>query len=240
MVYDVYRDFGFENAIDVKLSTRPDERIGSDEIWDKSEQGLADALIASGLEYEIQEGEGAFYGPKIEFTLYDCLNRAWQCGTIQLDFSMPGRLGAKYVDEHGERQTPVMIHRAVLGSLERFIGILIEHYAGAMPAWLAPQQVAILNITDKQSEYCKEIEESLKKHDIRASADLRNEKIGFKIREHTLHKVPYLIVVGDKEVESNTVAVRTRKGDDLGTMTLDAFKELLAKDVARRGRVETE
>jgi threonyl-tRNA synthetase len=240
MVYDVYRDFGFENAIDVKLSTRPDERIGSDEIWDKSEQGLADALMASGLEYEIQEGEGAFYGPKIEFTLYDCLNRAWQCGTIQLDFSMPGRLGAKYVDEHGERQTPVMIHRAVLGSLERFIGILIEHYAGAMPAWLAPQQVAILNITDKQSEYCREIEESLKKHDIRASADLRNEKIGFKIREHTLHKVPYLIVVGDKEVESNTVAVRTRKGDDLGTMSLDAFTDILAQDVARRGRVETE
>jgi len=240
MVYDVYRDFGFENSIDVKLSTRPEQRIGSDETWDKAEQGLADALAANGLEYEIQEGEGAFYGPKIEFTLYDCLNRAWQCGTIQLDFSMPGRLGAQYVDEHGERQTPVMIHRAILGSLERFIGILIEHYAGAMPAWLSPQQVAIMNITDNQAEYCQKMAETLKSSGIRAQADLRNEKIGFKIREHTLHKIPYLLVAGDKEVEAGTVAVRTRKGDDLGVMTLEEFKELLNNDISRRGREETE
>jgi threonyl-tRNA synthetase len=239
LTLDVYKDFGFEN-IEMKLSTRPEGRIGEDSQWDMAEAALEDALNDAGLDWELQPGEGAFYGPKIEFSLRDCLNRVWQCGTIQLDFMLPERLGAQYVDEDNERKTPVMLHRAILGSFERFIGILIEHYAGAFPVWLAPKQVAILNITDKQSEYCKEIEESLKKHDIRASADLRNEKIGFKIREHTLHKVPYLIVVGDKEVESNTVAVRTRKGDDLGTMTLDAFKELLAKDVARRGRVETE
>ena len=207
---------------------------------DAAEAALEDALNDAGLDWELQPGEGAFYGPKIEFSLRDCLNRVWQCGTIQLDFMLPERLGAQYVDEDNERKTPVMLHRAILGSFERFIGILIEHYAGAFPAWLAPKQVAILNITDNQGEYCTKIEESLKIDGIRASADLRNEKIGFKIREHTLHKVPYLIVVGDKEIESNTVAVRTRKGDDLGTMSLDAFKELLAKDVARRGRVETE
>ncbi len=240
MVYDVYRDFGFEDSIDVKLSTRPEQRIGSDEIWDKAEQGLADALKANDLEYEIQEGEGAFYGPKIEFTLYDCLQRAWQCGTIQLDFSMPGRLGAQYIDEHGDRQTPVMIHRAILGSLERFIGILTEHYAGAFPAWLAPTQVVIANITDKHADYVRKVEESLKNKGIRVEADLRNEKIGFKIREHTIQKVPYLLVVGGKEVENQTVAVRARSGEDLGSMSLEAFEQRLAEDVARRGRVVSE
>ena len=240
MVYDVYRDFGFEDSIVVKLSTRPEQRIGSDEIWDKAEAGLSDALKANDLDFEIQEGEGAFYGPKIEFTLFDCLHRAWQCGTIQLDFSMPGRLGAQYVDEHGERQTPVMIHRAILGSLERFIGILIEHYAGAMPPWLSPQQVSILNITDSQAEYCQQIEKTLKTKGFRANADLRNEKIGFKIREHTLHKIPYQLVVGDKEVETNTVAVRTRKGEDLGVMTLEQFEEILESAIAQRGRFEME
>ena len=240
MVYDVYRDFGFDDSIVVKLSTRPEQRIGSDDIWDKAEAGLADALRANDLEFEIQEGEGAFYGPKIEFTLFDCLHRAWQCGTIQLDFSMPGRLGAQYVDEHGERQTPVMIHRAILGSLERFIGILIEHYAGAMPPWLSPQQVSILNITDSQADYCRNVEKTLKTKGFRAKADLRNEKIGFKIREHTLHKIPYQLVVGDKEVETNTVAVRTRKGEDLGVMTLDKFEEILESAIAQRGRFEME
>ena len=239
LTLDVYKDFGFDN-IEMKLSTRPEGRIGDDSQWDAAEAALEDALNDAGLDWELQPGEGAFYGPKIEFSLRDCLNRVWQCGTIQLDFMLPGRLGAQYVDEDGERKTPVMLHRAILGSFERFVGILIEHYAGAMPPWLAPQQVSVLNITDNQAEYCQKLEESLKSDGFRANADLRNEKIGFKIREHTLHKVPYLIVVGDKEVEANTVAVRTRKGDDLGTMSLEAFKELLANDIARRGRVETE
>ncbi len=239
MVYDVYRDFGFEDAIDVKLSTRPDQRIGSDAIWDKAEQGLADALKANDLDYEIQEGEGAFYGPKIEFTLYDCLDRAWQCGTIQLDFSMPGRLGAQYVDENGDRQTPVMIHRAILGSLERFIGILTEHYAGAFPTWLAPTQAVVANITDNQAEYAAKLEDSLKNRGFRVVADLRNEKIGFKIREHTISKVPYVLVVGDKEMETQTVAVRTRKGKDLGILTWDELEQLLGEDVAQRGRVRS-
>jgi len=236
MVFDVYKDFGFDENLVVKLSTRPEQRIGSDEIWDKAEQGLADALKANDLEYEIQEGEGAFYGPKIEFTLFDCLDRAWQCGTIQLDFSMPGRLGAQYVDENGDRQTPVMIHRAILGSLERFIGILIEHYAGALPAWLAPTQAVLLNITDNQAEYIQKVEQSLANQGIRVQSDLRNEKIGFKIREHTLQKVPYLLVAGDKEVASDAVAVRTRTGEDLGSMSIDAFVELLKKDVDSLGQ----
>jgi threonyl-tRNA synthetase len=236
MVYDVYKDFGFDKSLVVKLSTRPEQRIGSDEVWDKSEAALADALKANDIEYDIQEGEGAFYGPKIEFTLFDCLDRAWQCGTIQLDFSMPGRLGAQYVDENGDRQVPVMIHRAILGSLERFIGILIEHYAGHFPAWLAPTQAVLLNITDNQAEYIHKIEKILLKDGIRVNSDLRNEKIGFKIREHTLQKVPYLLVAGDKEVESETVAVRTRSGEDLGTMSIEAFITLLKDDVSSRGQ----
>jgi len=236
MVFDVYKDFGFDENLVVKLSTRPEQRIGADEIWDKAEQGLADALKANELEYEIQEGEGAFYGPKIEFTLFDCLDRAWQCGTIQLDFSMPGRLGAQYVDEHGDRQTPVMIHRAILGSLERFIGILIEHYAGNLPIWLAPVQVMIMNITDRQSEYVQNLVQNLTEKGFRVNADLRNEKIGFKIREHTLQKVPYQIVVGDKEMENGEVAVRALNGEDLGVMSVEAFENLLNEKIAERGR----
>ncbi|EAT13795.1 threonine--tRNA ligase [Bermanella marisrubri] len=236
MVFDVYKDFGFDQNLSVKLSTRPEKRIGSDEIWDKAEKGLADALKANELDYEIQEGEGAFYGPKIEFTLFDCLDRAWQCGTIQLDFSMPGRLGAQYVDENGDRQTPVMIHRAILGSLERFIGILIEHYAGALPTWLAPTQAMIMNITDNQADYVKKVQQTLAKQGFRVDSDLRNEKIGFKIREHTLQKVPYLLVTGDKEVASDAVAVRTRSGEDLGTMSLEDFAKLLESENQNRGQ----
>jgi threonyl-tRNA synthetase len=236
MVFDVYKDFGFDDNLVVKLSTRPEQRIGSDEIWDKAEQGLSDALKANDLEFEIQEGEGAFYGPKIEFTLFDCLDRAWQCGTIQLDFSMPGRLGAQYVDENGDRQTPVMIHRAILGSLERFIGILIEHYAGNLPIWLAPTQVVVMNITDRQSEYVTNLVEKLTFMGFRVNADLRNEKIGFKIREHTLQKVPYQIVIGDKEMENGEVAVRALNGEDLGVMAIDAFVGLLNEKIAERGR----
>lgn len=237
MLHEVYSDFGFtsENML-YKLSTRPEQRVGSDEIWDKAERALAEALDAKGLPWEELPGEGAFYGPKIEFSLKDCIGRVWQCGTMQVDFSMPGRLGAEYVDENGERQTPVMLHRATLGSFERFIGILIEHFEGAMPTWLAPKQVAILNITDRQAGYASELETLLTENCYRVKADLRNEKIGFKIREHTLNKVPYLIVIGDKEMENKTVAVRTRTGEDLGTMPVEAFVELLAADVNKRGR----
>ena len=222
MVFDTYKTFGFEN-VSIKLSTRPEQRVGSDEIWDKAEKALADALEANELEYDLQPGEGAFYGPKIEFTLHDCLGRAWQCGTVQVDFSMPGRLGATYVGEDNERKTPVMIHRAILGSLERFIGILIEEYAGLLPTWLAPKQVVIMNITDSQAEYVKNVEEKLKQSGIRVISDLRNEKIGFKIREHTLKRIPFMLVVGEKEKESAQVAVRTRKGDDMGSMPIDDF-----------------
>jgi len=231
----VYRDFGFEDVI-IKLSTRPEKRVGSDEVWDKAEAALATALNAKGLEWELQPGEGAFYGPKIEFSLRDCLERVWQCGTIQVDFNMPGRLDAQYVAEDGSRQTPVMLHRAILGSLERFIGILIEHYAGAFPLWLAPNQVVVMGITDNQADYVREVAEKLQKQGIRAIADLRNEKVGFKIREHTLQKVPYLLIAGDREVENSTVAVRTRGGEDLGGMTLEAFVDKLAGEIASRGR----
>lgn len=233
MVFDTYKTFGFDD-IDVKLSTRPEQRVGSDDIWDKSEKALEDALLANGLKFELQPGEGAFYGPKIEFTLYDCLGRAWQCGTIQLDFSMPGRLGASYVGEDNERHTPVMIHRAILGSLERFIGILTEEYAGWFPTWLAPQQVVVMNITDKQSDFVHDVVNKLKKSGVRAISDLRNEKIGFKIREHTLKRVPYLLVVGDKEVEANEVAVRTRKGDDLGKMQVEEFINHVNEEITAR------
>jgi threonyl-tRNA synthetase len=230
MVYSTYAAFGFTN-IAVKLSTRPEKRVGTDEDWDKSERELAQALKANGIEFEYLPGEGAFYGPKIEFTLYDCLERAWQCGTVQLDFSMPGRLGSTYVAEDGERKTPVMIHRAILGSLERFIGILTEEFAGAYPLWLSPTQVVVANITDSQSEYVESVVAELKAADIRVKSDLRNEKIGFKIREHTLRKVPYFIVVGEKEKESGLVAVRTRKGVDLGTMPVADLVELLQEEI---------
>ena len=233
MVFDTYEAFGFDK-IDIKLSTRPENRIGSDLIWDKSEKALEEALNANNIEFELQPGEGAFYGPKIEFTLYDCLDRAWQCGTIQLDFSMPERLGATYIDEKNERNTPVMIHRAILGSLERFIGILIEQYAGILPAWLAPKQVVVMNITDKQSEYVKVLEKTLLNSGIRVLSDLRNEKVGFKIREHTLKRIPYLLVIGDKEVESEKVSVRSRAGDDLGSMTITDFISYFTKQVASK------
>jgi threonyl-tRNA synthetase len=236
LLFDVYKDFGFEDVI-IRLSTRPEERVGSDEVWDKAEEALADALVAKGLEYELLPGEGAFYGPKIEFSLKDCLGRVWQCGTIQVDFSMPGRLDAQYVAEDGSRQVPVMLHRAILGSFERFIGILIEHYEGAFPTWLAPQQAVVMNITDTQAEYVQNVADSLKNKGFRVENDLRNEKIGFKIREHTIQKVPYLLVIGDREVETQTVAVRSRGGEDLGIMRVAEFAELLTQDVNRRGRV---
>ena len=231
----VYHDFGFDEMI-IKLSTRPEKRVGSDQIWDKSETALALALDAASLDWEYQPGEGAFYGPKIEFSLKDCLGRVWQCGTMQVDFSTPGRLDAQFVAEDGSRQAPVMLHRAMLGSFERFIGILIEHYAGEFPAWLAPTQAVVLNITDSQSAYVNDVVNSLKEKGFRVDSDLRNEKIGFKIREHTIQKVPYLLVVGDREVENGKVAVRARNGDDLGSMSIDEFSGLLTKSTEKKGR----
>jgi threonyl-tRNA synthetase len=235
LLFEVYRDFGFEDVI-IKLSTRPEKRVGEDHLWDKAEKALEDALNHKKLDWELQLGEGAFYGPKIEFSLKDCLERVWQLGTIQLDFSMPDRLGATYVAEDGSKQIPVMLHRAILGSLERFIGILIEHYAGVLPVWLAPVQAVILNITDKQADFARQVEETLKNKGLRVKSDLRNEKIGFKIREHTLQRVPYLLVIGDREVESNSVAVRTRSGQDLGSRSVTALAEGLAEEIASRGR----
>ncbi len=237
LLYQVYADFGFTDII-IRLSTRPEQRVGSDEGWDKAEKALAEALNAKGLDWQELPGEGAFYGPKIEFSLKDCIGRVWQCGTIQVDFSMPGRLDAQYVAEDGSRQVPVMLHRAILGSFERFIGVLIEHYEGAFPAWLAPEQAVILNITDKQAEYAKKVEKTLQNQGFRVISDLRNEKIGFKIREHTIQKVPYLLVVGDQEVENNTLAVRKRGGEDLGTLSLEAFADHLAADIAAKSRVD--
>ncbi|KAA6210004.1 threonine--tRNA ligase [Avibacterium paragallinarum] len=233
MVYDIYSTFGFNN-IQVKLSTRPEKRIGSDEMWDRAEQGLANALKHNGLDYEIQEGEGAFYGPKIEFALRDSLDREWQCGTIQLDFALPGRLNASYVAEDNDRRTPVMIHRAILGSLERFIGIITEDYAGFFPPWLAPTQAVVMNITDSQADYVKDVVKALSDAGLRAKADLRNEKIGFKIREHTLKRVPYMLVCGDKEIAEGKIAVRTRKGADLGTFTVAEFTDILKNQVKNR------
>ena len=236
-LHEVYNDFGFTNVI-YKLSTRPEKRVGSDESWDKAEKALADALDAAGLDWEELPGEGAFYGPKIEFSLKDCLGRVWQCGTIQVDFSMPGRLGAQFVNEAGDREVPVMLHRAILGSFERFIGILIEHYAGALPLWLSPKQAVVLNITDKQADFCQKVNEKLQEAGIRSDIDLRNEKIGFKIREHTLQKVPYLLVVGDKEVESGSVAVRTRTGEDLGSVAVDDLIAQLNAEISRKAAQE--
>jgi threonyl-tRNA synthetase len=235
LLYKVYADFGF-NEVLVKLSTRPPKRVGSDAIWDKSEAALEKALNNKELQWDLQPGEGAFYGPKIEFSLKDSIGRIWQCGTIQVDFSTPERLGAEYVADDGSRKAPVMLHRAILGSLERFIGILIEEHAGQFPPWLAPVQAVVLNITDAQAEYMQSVCRSLTEQGFRAVVDLRNEKIGLKIREHTLSRVPYLLVVGGREVENGTVAVRTRGGEDLGTMTLAAFAERLHREIACRGR----
>lgn len=237
LLQTVYKDFGF-NDITVRLATRPDKRLGTDETWDKAEQSLSRALTEAGLEFDIRPGEGAFYGPKIEFHLKDCLNRMWQCGTLQLDYSMPARLEAFYIDENSNKKTPVMLHRAILGSMERFIGILTEHYAGKFPVWLAPTQCVIMSITNKQADYAQEMTTLMKKQGIRAKSDLRNEKIGYKIREHTLQCVPYLLVVGDREMEMGTVAVRTQQGVDLGSMSLDNFLDLMTNAVSRRGRTD--
>ena len=235
LVERVYNDFGFKD-VTLKLSTRPPNRVGSDEIWDEAEKALETALNNTGRSWDLQPGEGAFYGPKIEFTLKDCMGRNRQCGTIQVDFSMPGRLGAEYVAEDNSKRTPVMLHRAIFGSFERFIGILIEHYEGSFPAWLAPQQVVVMNITDRQAEYCENVVKALQNNGFRAEADLRNEKIGFKIREHTIQRIPYLLVAGDKEVEAGTLAVRDRAGKDYGVMSIDAVIQLLRDDIAQLGR----
>ena len=232
----VYADFGFEQIL-IKLSTRPEKRIGDDAVWDRAEAALKTTLDAKGLEWDLNPGEGAFYGPKIEFSLKDSLGRVWQCGTLQLDFALPGRLGAEYVADDNTRRTPVMLHRAILGSLERFIGILIEHYAGAMPVWLAPVQAVVMNISDAQAGPVAEVAETLKKAGFRVVADLRNEKISYKIREHSLQKLPFQLVIGDKEVAAQQVAVRSRKGEDLGQMPLDAFLSLLNGEIAKKGRV---
>lgn len=233
MVYDVYANFGF-TKVDVKLSTRPEKRIGSDEIWDKAEDDLKKALEANNLEYELQPGEGAFYGPKIEFTLHDSLDRAWQCGTVQLDFSLPGRLDAHYIGEDNQEHTPVMIHRAMLGSIERFLGVLTEEYAGAFPTWLAPCQAVVMNITDNQVDYARSVAEKLDAAGIRCRADVRSDKVGFKIREHTLMHVPYMLVCGDREAEQGAVAVRTRRGQDLGVMSVEDLIKLIISDIMCR------
>ena len=237
LLLEVYRDFGF-NEIVLKLATRPTKRIGTDELWDHAEHALAESLRQAGLQFEIKAGEGAFYGPKIEFHLKDCIGRMWQCGTLQLDYSMPQRLEAYYIAEDSSKKTPVMLHRAIFGSFERFIGILLEHYAGKLPVWLAPVQAILLTITDRQDDYAKEIASFLKKQGIRAKSDLRNEKIGYKIREHTLACVPYLLVVGDREAETRTVSVRTQQGADLGIVSIEECLALINKAIAKRGRVD--
>jgi len=230
LLFSVYKDFGFTDIL-VKLSTRPEQRVGSDEVWDKAEAALEASLNSKALDWELQPGEGAFYGPKIEFSLKDCIGRVWQCGTAQVDFSMPGRLDADYIDEQGDKQVPVMIHRAILGSIERFIGILIEEHAGKMPLWLAPVQIIAMGITDKQADYVQSVVKTLRKSGLRAESDLRNEKIGFKIREHTLSRIPYILVAGDREIEANSIAVRTRSGEDLGTMTIESLTKILFKEI---------
>ena len=234
LTFDVYKDFGFDK-IELALSTRPEKRVGEDVLWDEAEDALEQAFKNQELDYTLQPGEGAFYGPKIEFTLRDCIGRAWQCGTIQVDFSMPGRLDANYVAEDGSKNVPVMIHRAILGSLERFIGILIENYAGNLPLWLAPTQAVIMNITDKQSEFVGSALETLKNQGFRVISDLRNEKIGFKIREHTIAHIPYMLVVGDREVEANQLAVRTRSGENLGSMNIEDILKMFTEECANRG-----
>jgi threonyl-tRNA synthetase len=233
LLQKVYRDFGFTDII-YKLSTRPEKRIGSEESWDRAENALAEGLRASGCEFDYLPGEGAFYGPKIEYTLKDAIGRPWQCGTIQVDPNMPERLNAEYVGEDGARHRPVMLHRAIVGSLERFIGILIEETAGALPTWLAPTQVMVLNITDAQAQYAQSVAKALQNQGFRVDTDLRNEKITYKIREHSMQKVPYLIVVGDKEMASGAVAVRARGGQDLGVMSLDDLSQKLSADVAHK------
>jgi threonyl-tRNA synthetase len=234
LILGIYRDFGFEE-IRVKFSDRPVKRVGSDAIWDRAEAALREAARAGALELEYNPGEGAFYGPKLEFVLRDAIGRDWQCGTLQVDFNLPDRLGASFIGDDSQRRVPVMLHRAMFGSLERFCGILLEHHAGRLPTWLAPVQVAVLNITDRQAEFAGQIKETLINQGVRAEADLRNEKIGFKIREHTLQRVPYLVVVGDREAQNHAVAVRTRGGKDLGTMPLERLVQGLSTEIASRG-----
>ncbi len=234
LVFEVYRTFGF-NSILIKLSTRPEKRVGSDFIWDRSEKALSDALDAKGLNWSLLPGEGAFYGPKIEFSLKDCLNRVWQCGTIQVDFSMPERLNASYIDISGRKQTPVMLHRAILGSFERFIGILIENYSGNFPTWLAPLQIIIMGITDRNNKACIKLKKILIDYGFRAEIDIRNEKVGFKIREHTIQRIPFLVIIGDKEEENNEISVRTREGEDLGKLSVDNFISIVDKSISKKG-----
>jgi len=235
LLLDIYRDFGFED-VKIKFADRPPKRVGDDAIWDRAEQALMAASRSAGIEFTLNPGEGAFYGPKLEFHLRDAIGREWQCGTVQLDFNMPGRLGAQYIDEHSQKRTPVMLHRAIFGSLERFFAILLEHHAGRLPAWLAPVQAVLMNITSAQAEQVAVVTETLKKQGFRVEADLRNEKVGFKIREHTLQRVPYMLVVGDKEVAANSIAVRSRGGRDLGAMPVETFSERFRIELESRGR----
>ncbi len=239
LILDIYKDFGFDD-VRIKFSDRPAKRVGEDAVWDHAETALKAAATAAGIEYTLNPGEGAFYGPKLEFVLRDAIGRDWQCGTLQVDLNLPGRLGAHYVDEHSAKQTPVMLHRAIFGSLERFFAILLEHHAGKLPVWLAPVQCAVMTITSRQDEYVQATVERLKNQGFRATCDLRNEKVGFKIREHTLQRVPYLLVAGDKEVAANQVSVRSRNGKDLGTMTLETFMERLRIEQDSRGRTVLE
>jgi threonyl-tRNA synthetase len=239
LLLDIYRDFGFDD-LRIKYADRPAKRVGSDEVWDRAEQALQEAARAAGVEYTLNPGEGAFYGPKLEFVLRDAIGRDWQCGTLQVDLNMPGRLGAYYIDEHSAKRTPVMLHRAIFGSLERFLAILLEHHAGRLPAWLAPLQAVVLSITDRQDDYVRQVTETLKNQGFRVEFDLRNEKVGFKIREHTLQRVPYLLVAGDKEVAANTISVRTRSGKDLGSLSVQTFAERLRTELDSRGRQSME
>jgi threonyl-tRNA synthetase len=235
LLMSIYRDFGFED-VRAKFADRPPKRIGADEVWDRSEQALQAAARAAGIDFELNPGEGAFYGPKLEFVLRDAIGRDWQCGTLQVDLNLPGRLGAYYIDEASQKRTPVMLHRAIFGSLERFTGILIEHHSGRLPTWLAPVQAVVLNITGAQADYCVKAAEFLKNQGLRVETDLRNEKVGFKIREHTLQRIPYLLVAGDREAGSNSLAVRTRDGKDMGAVPLESIARGLAEEVASRGR----
>jgi threonyl-tRNA synthetase len=239
LILSIYRDFGF-NDVRIKFSDRPPKRVGSDEVWDKAEAALRQASEAAGIETSLNRGEGAFYGPKLEFVLRDAIGRDWQCGTLQVDFNMPVRLGATYVGDDGQKHTPVMLHRAMFGSLERFIGILLEHHAGKLPTWLAPVQVVVMGITNAQDKYCMEVAENLRNQGLRVETDLRYEKVGFKIREHTIKRVPFLLVAGDREVEAHTLAVRTRSGKDLGNLEFKELTALLCDEVASRGRLVLE
>jgi threonyl-tRNA synthetase len=235
LILDIYQDFGFDD-VRIKFSDRPSKRVGADEVWDKAEAALRDASGAAGIEYSLNRGEGAFYGPKLEFVLRDAIGRDWQCGTLQVDLNMPGRLGAYYIDDHSAKRTPVMLHRAIFGSLERFFGILLEHHAGRLPAWLAPVQAVVMGITDRQHEYVQQTADFLKNQGLLVQIDLRNEKVGFKIRDHTLQRVPYLLVAGDKEVAANLISVRSRSGKDLGAMTPQTFTERLRAEIESHGR----